>query len=79
MSPKDVSSGGKGGVGPFSPSRIVVLVIAVLSIVFIAENTGEVTIRLLIPLVTLPLYVALIAMFVAGMVCGGYLFRRRPK
>ncbi|MFB6777165.1 lipopolysaccharide assembly protein LapA domain-containing protein [Streptomyces sp. NPDC056352] len=79
MSPKDVSSGGKGGVGPFSPSRIVVLVIAVLSIVFIAENTGEVTIRLLIPLVTLPLYVVLLAMFVAGMVCGGYLFRRRPR
>ncbi|MGW1546527.1 lipopolysaccharide assembly protein LapA domain-containing protein [Streptomyces sp. NPDC002346] len=78
MSPKGVSSGGKG-VGPFSPSRIVVLVIAVLSIVFIAENTGEVTIRLLIPLVTLPLYVVLLAMFVAGMVCGGYLFRRRPK
>jgi uncharacterized integral membrane protein len=79
MSPKDVSSGGKGSVGPFSPSRIIVLVIAILSIVFIAENTGEVTIRLVIPLVTLPLYVVLLAMFAAGMACGGYLFRRRPK
>lgn len=79
MSPKDVSSGAKGSTGPFTPSRIVVLVIAILSIVFIVENTGEVTLRLLVPLVTLPLSLALLAMFVAGMACGGYLFRRRPK
>ncbi|MGW2061719.1 LapA family protein [Streptomyces sp. NBC_00121] len=79
MSPKDVSSGGKGSIGPFSPSRIIVLVIAFLSLVFIVENTGEVTIRLFVPLVTTPLALALLAMFVAGMVCGGYLFRRRAK
>ncbi|WP_030971788.1 MULTISPECIES: lipopolysaccharide assembly protein LapA domain-containing protein [unclassified Streptomyces] len=79
MSPKDVSSGGKGAVGAFSPSRIVVLVIAILSLVFIVENTDEVTIRLLIPLVTMPLAAVLLAMFVAGLVCGGYLFRRRAK
>ncbi|WP_329450553.1 LapA family protein [Streptomyces sp. NBC_01724] len=79
MSPKDVSSGGKGAVGAFSPSRIVVLVIAILSLVFIVENTDEVTIRLLIPLVTMPLAAVLLGMFVAGLVCGGYLFRRRAK
>ncbi|MFF1832785.1 lipopolysaccharide assembly protein LapA domain-containing protein [Streptomyces sp. NPDC058231] len=79
MSPKDVSSSGRGSGGPFTLSRVVVIVIAVLSVVFIAENTGDVTIRLLIPLVTLPLYVVLLVMFAAGMVCGGYLFRRRPK
>lgn len=79
MSPKDVSSGGSRGTGPFTPGRILVLVVAVLSVVFIAENTGDVTVRLLIPLVTMPLYVALIVMFVAGMACGAYVFRRRPK
>ncbi|MCX4768607.1 LapA family protein [Streptomyces sp. NBC_01260] len=79
MSPKDVSSGGTSRTGPFSPARIVVIVIAILSVVFIAENTGDVTVRLLIPLVTIPLYVALIVMFVAGMACGAYFFRRRPK
>ncbi|WP_328886062.1 LapA family protein [Streptomyces sp. NBC_00316] len=79
MSPKDVSSGAKGPIGAFSPQRIVVLVIAILSLVLIVENADEVTIRLLIPLVTMPLSLALLAMFVAGMVCGGYLFRRRPK
>ncbi|MFJ7624869.1 DUF1049 domain-containing protein [Streptomyces sp. NPDC097595] len=77
MSPKDVSSSGKSGA--FTPARILVLVIAVLSIVFIAENTKDVEVRLIVPLVTAPLYVWLIVMFVAGMACGAYVFRRRPK
>lgn len=79
MSPKNVSSGSKGSTGPFSPARILVLVIAVLSIVFIAENTDEVEVRLIVPLVTMPLYVWLIVMFAAGMACGAYVFRRRNK
>ncbi|MGW1229983.1 DUF1049 domain-containing protein [Streptomyces sp. NPDC001478] len=79
MSPKDVSSGGKGGSGAFTPARILVLVIAVLSVVFIAENTKDVEVRLIIPLVTMPLYVWLIVMFVAGAACGAYFFRRRAR
>nr|WSW65443.1 DUF1049 domain-containing protein [Streptomyces sp. NBC_00995] len=79
MSPKDVSSSGKGSSGAFTPARILVLVIAVLSIVFIAENTKDVEVRLIVPLVTAPLYVWLIVMFLAGMACGAYVFRRRTK
>ncbi|MGC4945507.1 DUF1049 domain-containing protein [Streptomyces sp. DT224] len=79
MSPKDVSSSGKGGSGAFTPARILVLVIAVLSIVFIAENTEDVEVRLIVPLVTAPLYVWLVVMFLAGMACGAYVFRRRSK
>lgn len=79
MSPKDVSSGGRGSTGAFTPARVLVLVIAVLSVVFIAENTDEVEARLIIPLVTMPLYVWLIVMFAAGMACGAYVFRRRQK
>ncbi|MFE9817112.1 DUF1049 domain-containing protein [Streptomyces sp. NBC_00236] len=79
MSPKDVSSSGKGSSGAFTPARILVLVIAVLSIVFIAENTKDVEVRLIVPLVTAPLYVWLIVMFLAGMACGAYVFRRRNK
>lgn len=79
MSPKDVSSGSKRSTGAFTPARILVIVIAVLSIVFIAENTEEVEVRLIVPLVTMPLYVWLIVMFVAGMACGAYVFRRRTK
>ncbi|MER7723060.1 DUF1049 domain-containing protein [Streptomyces sp. NPDC096323] len=80
MSPKDVSSDSKRSTDAFTPARILVLVIAVLSIVFIVENTKEVEVRLIIPLVTMPMYVWLIVMFLAGMACGAYFFRRRtPK
>ncbi|MGW1263897.1 DUF1049 domain-containing protein [Streptomyces drozdowiczii] len=72
MSPKDVSSSGKSGSGAFTPGRILVLVIAVLSVVFIAENTEDVEVRLIVPLVTAPLYVWLVVMFAAGMACGAY-------
>lgn len=79
MSPKDVSSGSRHSTGAFSPARILVLVIAVLSVVFIAENTQEVKVRLIVPLVTMPMYVWLIVMFLAGMACGAYVFRRRTS
>lgn len=79
MSPKDVSSGSKHSTSAFTPARILVIIIAVLSIVFIVENTEEVEVRLIVPLVTMPLYVWLIVMFLAGMACGAYVFRRRAK
>ncbi|KPC79121.1 MULTISPECIES: LapA family protein [Streptomyces] len=74
MSPKDVSS---GSAGAFSPARIAVTLLAVLTIVFICVNTAEVTIRVIIPKVTMPLWAALLGVFVAGGLCGAYLFRRR--
>ncbi|MCX5400926.1 LapA family protein [Streptomyces sp. NBC_00102] len=77
MSPKNVSSDGKARNGLLTPGRIVVAVIAVLAIVFICVNTGKVTIRVIIPTVTMPLWLALLGVFLAGLVCGGYVFRRR--
>ncbi|MFJ8885139.1 DUF1049 domain-containing protein [Streptomyces sp. NPDC102402] len=74
MSPKDVSS---GNTSAFTPARIAVTVLAVLTIVFICVNTGDVTIRVIIPKVTMPLWAALLGVFVAGGLCGAYLFRRR--
>ncbi|MFD6276982.1 DUF1049 domain-containing protein [Streptomyces sp. NPDC060209] len=74
MSPKDVSS---GNTGAFSPARIAVTLLAVLTIVFICVNTAEVTIRVIIPKVTMPLWAALLGVFLAGVLCGAYLFRRR--
>ncbi|MGW1468096.1 DUF1049 domain-containing protein [Streptomyces sp. NPDC002308] len=80
MSPKNVSSDGRGASnGWLTPGRIVVAVIAVLAIVFICVNTGDVTIRVIIPTVTMPLWLALLGVFLAGLVCGGYVFRRRNK
>ncbi|MFD5203433.1 DUF1049 domain-containing protein [Streptomyces sp. NPDC058375] len=79
MSPKDVSSDSGGAKGWLTPGRIVVGVLVALVIVFICVNTNKVTIRVLIPEVTMPLWFALLAMFVIGPGCGGYLFRRRGK
>ncbi|MFE2020450.1 DUF1049 domain-containing protein [Streptomyces sp. NPDC059499] len=76
MSPKDVSTGSSGA---FSPARIAVTVLAILAIVFICVNTDEVTIRVIIPKVTMPLWAALLGMFVAGLLCGGYVMYRRGR
>lgn len=53
------------------------IVLALLAVVFIFENTDDVEIRVLVPLVTMPLWLALLAMFVIGALCGGLFFRRR--
>ncbi|MEV1019392.1 LapA family protein [Streptomyces sp. NPDC050264] len=80
MSPKDTASSEKsGGSSAFTPARIAVLVLAVLVVVFIFENTRQVKIRLLIPEVTMPLWMALAAVAVIGAICGGYFVRRRRK
>ncbi|MEE1768241.1 DUF1049 domain-containing protein [Streptomyces sp. JV185] len=55
------------------------VVLAGLAIWFIAANTESVAIRLWIPAVTLPLWAVLAVTLVAGMVLGGYLFRRRGR
>ncbi|MFE0421828.1 LapA family protein [Streptomyces sp. NPDC058953] len=87
MNPKDTSrargrgraGAGRGRVGDwFTPARTTVVVLVVLAIIFMAENTEQVRIRLIIPLVTMPLYLALLLMFVIGALCGALFFRRRP-
>ncbi|MCX3063353.1 LapA family protein [Streptomyces beihaiensis] len=81
MSPKDTASSGKrsGGDGPFTPGRIAMILLAVLVLVFVFENTREVKIRLLIPEVTMPLYLALGGVAVIGAACGAYFMSRRNR
>jgi uncharacterized integral membrane protein len=57
-------------------STVAVLVLAALAIVLIAENTRQVRIRLIVPVVTMPLYLALLIMFVLGGLCGALLLMR---
>ncbi|MGW1765243.1 LapA family protein [Streptomyces sp. NPDC002073] len=81
MSTKSSTTGrgqdrGRGG-GVLTPGRITMLVVAALSLVFIFENTRETKIRLLIPEVTMPLWLALLAMAVVGALCGYFFGRRR--
>lgn len=58
-----------------TPGRIAVLVLTVLTLIFIFENTRRVKIRLLIPEVTMPLWIALLITFVIGAIIGRYLRR----
>ncbi|MFJ5709244.1 MULTISPECIES: lipopolysaccharide assembly protein LapA domain-containing protein [unclassified Streptomyces] len=80
MSPKDTAGTRRGDrLGAVTPGRIAIAVVAVLLLVFIFENTRQVRIRLLIPEVTMPLYLALLATALLGAVCGWYAARRGPR
>ncbi|MDV5149337.1 LapA family protein [Streptomyces sp. SBC-4] len=84
MSPKDTSGGSRTGgtsrfSGAFTPSRIAMTVVAVLTLVFIFENTRQVKVRILVPEVSMPLYLALLATAVLGAACGYYVAGRRQK
>ncbi|MFE7270504.1 DUF1049 domain-containing protein [Streptomyces sp. NPDC057623] len=66
-----------GWRGSLTPKGIAVLVLLVLALIFIFENTRETEIRLLIPLVTMPLWAALLAMGIIGGLVGAYFMGRR--
>ncbi|MFI9799075.1 DUF1049 domain-containing protein [Streptomyces sp. NPDC052302] len=71
---------GRGGrAGALTARRIVALVLVALALVFIFENTDETEIRLLIPVVTMPLWVALLGMGVIGALIGALLLARRRR
>ncbi|MDT0266404.1 hypothetical protein RM844_08855 [Streptomyces sp. DSM 44915] len=61
----------------FTPGRIVMLVVAALTLIFIFGNTRQTRIRLLVPEVTMPLWLALLGTLVIGVLCGHYTLRRR--
>ncbi|UED87218.1 hypothetical protein [Streptomyces profundus] len=61
----------------FTPGRIIMLVIAVVTLIFIFGNTRQTRIRLLIPEVTMPLWLALLFTLAIGALCGVYAARRR--
>ncbi|MFI8501402.1 LapA family protein [Streptomyces sp. NPDC085524] len=77
----DTSKGGSGHHrGPLSRNRTRIALYGALVVVtlwFVFENTRPTKIRLWIPQVTLPLYVALLIAAVLGFLCGLYLSRRR--
>ncbi|MFE5030167.1 LapA family protein [Streptomyces sp. NPDC056656] len=55
------------------------VLLAALTIWFIAANTGSVTIRLWIPNVTLPLWSVLTVTLIVGILLGLYIARRRAR
>jgi uncharacterized integral membrane protein len=60
-----------------TPRMIAALVLAALLLVFVFENTQHTRIRLLVPLVTMPLWLALLGMGVIGALCGALAMSRR--
>ncbi len=62
---------------PFTTRQTAGLVLVVLAVIFVLENRRSTTIRFLIPEVTAPLWVALIASLVLGLVAGGLLVHGR--
>lgn len=70
---------GRGLRDRLTPGRIAVLVLGVLALVFIFENTRDVRIRLLIPEVTMPLWLALLIPYVVGWLCGRFLGGSRRR
>jgi uncharacterized integral membrane protein len=80
MSPKTterVTTSGGGWKAALTPGRVAVLLLAVLALIFIFENTRATKIRLLIPEVSVPLWTALLATALIGSLCGAYFMRRR--
>ncbi|POX46590.1 LapA family protein [Streptomyces sp. Ru72] len=82
MSPKTsrraaTSGGTDQGRQGLTPRRVAVLVLAALVLVFVFENTQRTRIRLFVPLVTMPLWLALLGTGVIGALCGALFVSRR--
>ncbi|MER6787716.1 LapA family protein [Streptomyces sp. NPDC000658] len=78
--PQAAESGRSGGLGAAAtPGRIAVLVLAVLALVFVFGNTRATEIRLLVPVVTMPLWTALLATGLIGALCGAYFAYTRTR
>ncbi len=60
---------------PFTRRQTIGILLLVLAVVFVLENRRSTTIRFLIPQVTAPLWVALFASLMVGVVAGGLLVR----
>ncbi|MGH3911783.1 MAG: DUF1049 domain-containing protein [Pseudonocardiaceae bacterium] len=60
-----------------SPRMIAALVLAVIALIFIIQNNQLTAIRVLIPVVTMPLWAALAGMLIVGAAIGYTLNWRR--
>jgi uncharacterized integral membrane protein len=58
---------------------VIALLLVILAVIFILENRGSTTIRLLIPQVNAPLWPALLAASLLGVVLGVALAVRRSE
>jgi len=64
---------------PFTLRQLLGLVLLIVAVVFILENRSKATIRFLLPEVTAPLWVALLASALIGVVAGALLTYRHDR
>ncbi|MGI8983056.1 MAG: lipopolysaccharide assembly protein LapA domain-containing protein [Acidimicrobiales bacterium] len=64
---------------PLSPHQTMAVVLVILSVVFVVENRQEATIRFLVPEITAPLWLALVAAVLLGVGIGALLARQRMR
>jgi uncharacterized integral membrane protein len=64
---------------PFSVRQTVAIVLLVLGVIFILENRRSTTIRFLVPVLTAPLWVALLGSLLVGVVAGALITRNRDS
>jgi hypothetical protein len=62
-----------------TPRRVTGVVVGVIAVMFVAENTRGVKVRMLIPEVTVPLWTVFACGFVLGIVLGVLIWRRGPR
>jgi uncharacterized integral membrane protein len=62
----------------FTMERVVVLLLAAVTLLFVFQNTRQTRIQLLLVEVTMPLWVALFGTLLVGGLIGYVLQRRRP-
>ncbi|MFJ5075427.1 DUF1049 domain-containing protein [Streptomyces sp. NPDC088553] len=83
MSPQETSRTSGGGVSRFTealtPGRIGMAVLAIVTLVLSFQNTRQVEIRPLVPEVSMPLCLALLATALIGAACGSCVVARRRK
>lgn len=59
--------------------QITVIVLIVLALIFILENSKHVDVRFLAPSASVPVWVALLVAVTIGVVIGWFAARRKPK
>lgn len=62
-----------------SPTQWVALGLSVLAVIFVLENRTHVTVEFLLISIGSPMWLILLAMFLAGLVAGVLLTRRRHR
>lgn len=75
--PRSIAKGPHRRPAWLSGRVLTAVVVAVLAVVLIVENTAEISIRLIVPIVRMPMWSAFVILYLGGMLTGWLACRRR--